>query len=136
VFRDVEILLQLATGVRQKRPMRVDGGTELVRLEQVVGRDGHETAVADLHLAVELQQPFVLPSFLGTITPAREHQRGRVALLQLRGLAVLAALVGKLVVGKDRAGDDVGPHLPPLSTWRAAPLAASSAVPPRWRAMM
>src|ERR1041384_3467200 len=50
VCRDVEILLQLAPGVREKRPVRADAGAELVRLEQVVGRDGHETAVADLHL--------------------------------------------------------------------------------------
>ena len=131
VFRDVEILLQLAPGVREKRPVRADAGAELVRLEQVVGRDGHETAVAHLHLAVELQQPLVLPSFLGTETSAGEHKDERIASLQLRERPVLAAVVRKLVVGKDRAWDDVGPHRRALSMWTAASLAASSEVLPR-----
>ena len=135
VFRDVEILLQFAPGVREKRPVGADACAELIRLEQVVGRDGHETAVADLHLAVELQQPLVLPPFFWTKASAGEHQHERIALLQLRERPVLAAVVGKLVVGKDCAGNDVGPHRAP-SMWSPASLAASSGVLPRWRATM
>ena len=71
---------------------------------------GHETAVADLHLAVELQEPFVLPPVFWTEASAGEHQHQRIASLQLRERAVLPAVVRKLVVGKDGAGNDVGPH--------------------------
>ena len=112
VFRDVEILLQLAPGVREKRPVGADAGAELIRLEQVVGRDGHETAVADLHLAMELQEPFVLSPVFWTEASAGEHQHQRIASLQLRERAVLAAVVRELVVGKDGAGNDVGSHRP------------------------
>ena len=113
VLRDVEILLHLAPGVREERPVGADAAAKLVRLEQVVGRDRDETAVADLHLAVELQEPFVLPPVLRTEAAAGEHQHQRIVALQLRERAVLAAVVGELVVGKDGAGDDVGrmrPH--------------------------
>src|SRR5207245_8785442 len=87
-----------------------DASGELIRLEQVIGRDRHETAVAHLHLAVEVQEPFVLPPFFWTETSAREHQHQRIASLQLRERAVLAAVVRKLVVGKHCAGNDVGSH--------------------------
>jgi len=70
VFRDVEILLHFTHGVREKRPLRAHAGAELIRLEEVVRRDGHETAISDLHLAMQLQQAFVLSSFLGTKTSA------------------------------------------------------------------
>src|SRR5207302_4320318 len=103
--------------VREKRPERTDAGTKLVRLEQVVGRYGHETAVADLHLAMQLQQPLVLPPFLWTKASAGERQHERIALLQLRERPVLAAVVGKVVVGKGCAGDDVGPHRLAPSMW-------------------
>ena len=73
IFRDLEILLHSAAGVGQKRPSSPDGSAKLICLEQVVGRDRHETAVADLHLAVELQQAFVLSPLLWTETPAGEH---------------------------------------------------------------
>src|SRR6202040_1425633 len=64
IFRDVEIFLHFAPGVREKRPEVADPRSEFIWLEQVVGRYRHETAVADLHLAVELQQPLVLPPVL------------------------------------------------------------------------
>ncbi len=99
-----------APGIREKRPVGADAGAELVRLEQVVGRDRHETAVADLHLAMELQESFVLSPVFWTEASAGEHQHQRIASLQLRERAVLAAVIRKLVVGKDGAGNDVGPH--------------------------
>src|SRR5262249_7703006 len=136
VLRDVEILLQLAAGVREKRPVRADARTEFICLEQVVSRDGDETAIADLHLVVELQKPFVLAPVLGTKTAARKHQHQRIAALQLREIAVLAPLIRKLVVRKDRARNDVGSHRRAPSMWSVASCAACSAVPPRMRLIM
>src|SRR5437870_13492815 len=134
VFRDVEILLQLAPGVREKRPVGTYACPELIGLEQIVSRDGHKTAVADLHLAMELHEPFVLSPFFRTETSSGEHQHQRIASLQLRERAVHAAMVRELVVGKACAGDDVGPHRRVPSLWGAASLAGSSGVLPRSRA--
>jgi len=110
VFRDIEILLEFAPGVREKRPVSADAGAEFICLEQVVGRARHETAVAHPHLAVQLQEPFVLPPLFWTETSAGEHQYQRIGSLQLREREMLAAMVRKLVVGKGRAGSDVGSH--------------------------
>jgi hypothetical protein len=55
----------------------------------------------------------VLSPVFWTEASAGEHENERIALLQLRERAALAAVVRKLVVGKDRAGNDVGPHLRP-----------------------
>jgi len=110
VFRDVEILLHLAPGIREERPRRADGRAELARLDQVVRRDGHQTAVADLHLAMKLQEPFVLPPVFRTVAAAGEHQHQGVASLQLREGAAHAALVRELVVGKGGSGHDVRAH--------------------------
>src|SRR4029077_3633791 len=135
VFRDVEILLQFAAGVRQKCPVGAHTCAKLTRLEPIIGRSRYETAVAHLHLAMELQEPLVLSPFFWTKPAAGEHQHERIASLQLRKRAVLAAVVRKVVVGKDRAGNDVGPHRA-LSMWSAASLTASSGILPRWRATM
>src|SRR5262249_29533456 len=97
----------------EESPVGADAGAELVRIEQVVGGEGHETAVAHLHFAMELQEPLVLPPVLRTKASAGEHQHERIALLQLRERAALAAVVEQRVVGEDGAGNDVGPH------WRA-----------------
>ena len=78
-----------------------------------------------------------------TETSAGEHQHQRIASLQLRERAVLAAVVRKLVVGKDCTGNDVGPHASLYvcasrvpSMWSVASLAASSGVFPCSRATM
>jgi hypothetical protein len=55
--------------------------------------------VAHLHLAVGLQEPFVLPPLFWTETSTGEHQHQRIASLQLGERAVFAAMVRKLIVG-------------------------------------
>jgi hypothetical protein len=70
-----------------------DGVAELIRLEQIVRRNGHETAVAHLHLAMKLQEPFVLSPVSWAETSAGKHQHQRIPSLQLRNRAVLAAVV-------------------------------------------
>ena len=64
-----------------------------------------------LHLAVQLQQPFVLPPLLRAEASAGEDQHQRIAPLQLRERARFAAMVGKSIVGKGRARNDVGSHV-------------------------
>ena len=56
-----------------------DASAELVGLDQVVGRNGDQAAVANLHFAMELQEPFVLPPVFWTETSARGHQHQRIA---------------------------------------------------------
>jgi hypothetical protein len=116
VFRDVEILLHLAARVREKGPVRADASAELVCFEQIVGRDGDQAAVADLHLAMQLQQPFVLPPVFRAETATCQHQHQRIPSLQLGQRAVRAAVVGELVVGKHRAGNDIGSHDTPCAS--------------------
>jgi hypothetical protein len=136
VLRDVEVLLQLARRIRQERPARADAGTKLIRLDQVVGRDRHETAISDLHLVVELQQPFVLPPVPRTEAAAREHEDQRIVSLQLRKPTVHGAVVRERVIGKPRAGNDVRPQRRTLSMCRPASCTASSGVRPCSRATM
>src|ERR1700716_4695695 len=116
--------------------MSADACAEFIRVEQAISGYRYEAAVAHLHLAMELQEPLVLPSFLWTKASAGEHQHERIALLQLRQRAVLAAVVRKLVVGKHCARGDVGPHRRALSMWSPASLAAFSGILPRSRATL
>src|SRR5882672_6616288 len=110
VFRNVEILLQLAPWIREKDPVSADPVAEFIRLEQVVGGDGHETAVADLHFSMKLMEAFVLPPVFWTEASTREHNDERIALLQLRERTVLAGVVRQLVVGKGCTRNNVGSH--------------------------
>jgi hypothetical protein len=102
--------LHFTAGIGEERPGAPDCSPKLVRLDQVVGRERHKAAVADLHLAVELQEALVLPPLLRTETSAREHQDHRIAALQLRNGAARATVVRQLVVGEDCAGNNVGSH--------------------------
>ena len=78
----------------------------------------------------------MLSSIFWTEASAGEHQHQRIAALQLREPAVLAAVVRQLVVGEDCSGNDVGPHPRAPSMLSAPRLAASSGVLPCWRATM
>ena len=85
----------------------------------------------------------MLPLVFWTEAAADSTSTHGIALLQLRERAVLAVMIRKLVVRKDAAGNDVGPHDDPYacaarapSMWSVASLAASSGVLPRSRATM
>ena len=96
--------------IGQERPVRADAGAELVALEQLVRADGDQLAVADLHLAVQLQQPLVLPAILGTEAAARQHDDHRVAPLDLGQLPDPAGVVRQRVVGEQASGENVRAH--------------------------
>ena len=63
--------------------MRVDAGAILVGFEEVVGANGDEAAVADFHLAMELDQIFGLAAVLRAKASAAEDEDHRVGALEL-----------------------------------------------------
>ena len=56
VFGDVEVLLDDAPRVGEKRPVGADAAAVFVGLGEVVGADRDEPRVGDLHLAMELRR--------------------------------------------------------------------------------
>src|ERR1700719_5038847 len=68
--------------VGEARPVRVDAGAILVGFEEVVGANGDEAAVADFHLAMELDQIFGLAAVLRAKASAAEDEDHRVGALR------------------------------------------------------
>jgi hypothetical protein len=93
VFGYVEIFLYATTGVGEKDPVSADSGPVFVGLGDAVGADGDETAVAYLHLAMELDEELRLPAIFGTEASAAQDEHHRVLSLQLRELAASCCVV-------------------------------------------
>jgi hypothetical protein len=110
VFGDVEILLDDAGRVGEERPMSADAGAVFIGFGDVVGADGDEAGVGDFDFAMKLNEEFGLAAVLGAETAAAEDEDHGVLSLEVRELAALRGVVGKLVVGEDGAGNDVGSH--------------------------
>jgi hypothetical protein len=125
VLGDVEILLDLAPRVREEGPVGADSAAKLIRLGDVVGAYRDEAAIADLELAVQLDEPFGLPPLLRTEAPATENEDHGIWALQLGERTAFRGVVGELVVGEDRTRNDVGSHMTSLSA--ALDLTAASA---------
>ena len=83
IFGDVEIFLDRAPHVRKERPVRPDAGAIFARLGDVVRADRNKSAIADLELAMLVDEPFGLPTVLGAIASAAEDQNHRMRSLQL-----------------------------------------------------
>ena len=84
IFADVEIFLNDASRVGKKRPMRADAGAVFVRFDDAVGADGHQPAISNFHLAMELNQQLGLPTVFWTKPAAAEHEHHRILALQFR----------------------------------------------------
>ena len=82
VFGDVEIFLDRAPHVGKERPVRPDAGAIFVRLSDVVRADTNKSAIADLELAMQLDESFGLPTVLGAVASVAEDQNHRVLSLQ------------------------------------------------------
>ena len=54
----------------------------------------------------------MLSAIFGTETAPAEDENHRMLSLQLRKLSMLRSVIGKFVIGKDRAGDNVRSHIP------------------------
>ncbi len=100
VLSDVEIFLDLARRVGEKRPARADSGAKLIRLGDVVRANRDQPAIAYLELTVKLEKSFMLPAILGTITSAAENENRRMLSLEFRELPTLRRVIGKLVIGE------------------------------------
>jgi hypothetical protein len=83
IFGDVEIFLYAPTGIGEKGPVGTDSGPVFVGLRDAVRADGDETAVAYLHLAMELDEKLRLTAIFGTETSAAQDEHHRVLSLQL-----------------------------------------------------
>jgi hypothetical protein len=117
VLGDVEILLDGAAGVGEKRPVGVDAGAIFIRLGDIVGAYGHETAIGDFEFAMELDEEFGLAAVLGAETSAAEDEDHGVRALQFGEFAAFRSVIGKLVVWESGAGDDVGTHVNTSGSW-------------------
>jgi hypothetical protein len=60
--------------------VRTGRTSELVRLDQVVGADRHQAAVADFDLTKELHQALVLAAIFWTESPATEDDDHWIAI--------------------------------------------------------
>src|SRR5262249_15389751 len=96
VFGDIEIFLDLARRVGEERPMGTDSHTKFVRLGNVIGTDRDQPAIANFHLAMELNEPFMLPAIPRAETSAAEYEYHWIFLLQLGEFPAFTSVVGKL----------------------------------------
>jgi hypothetical protein len=60
---------------------------------------------------MELNEPFSLPAVLGTETSAAEDENHGLLSLQIGELAAFRSMVGKLIVRKNGARDNVSSHM-------------------------
>jgi len=87
-----------------------DSAAILIRFSDVVGADRDQAAIGNLDLTMELNQPFRLPAVLRTKTSAAEDENHGMLCLQLGELPVFCGVVGKLIVGEIRPGNNVRAH--------------------------
>jgi hypothetical protein len=77
VFGDVEIFLDYTPHVGKEGPMGADTAA-IFRLCDIVSADRNKPAIADLELAVQLDEPFSLPAVLWAVSSAAEDQNQRM----------------------------------------------------------
>src|SRR4051794_33616316 len=117
VLLDVQVLLDDAARVGQEGPLGADRRAELLEGVVHVGRDGRDLGVAHRDLRVERRELLVLLVLLRAVVPPREREDHRVVTLEVAEPAGYVGVVGQLVVGERRSGDDVGSHGRPLGGW-------------------
>src|SRR5882762_2269284 len=97
--------------------MSASAAAVVIRRKHVVGTDGDEAGVTNLHLAVKLDQTLGLTDVPWAVTPAAEHQDHGIWPLQVRKLAMCAGVVGQLIIGKYCARYNVRSHKTSSSAW-------------------
>jgi hypothetical protein len=110
VFGNVEIFLDNTRSVGEERPVGPDPTAIFTRLSNIVGADCDKSAIANLELTMELNQPFSLPAVFGAEASPAEDENHRVLSLQFGELPPLSGVVGKLIVGEDSPWNNVRSH--------------------------
>jgi hypothetical protein len=128
IFGDVQVLLDCAPRVGEKRPVGADSTTIFIGFDNTVCTYCNEPAIADLELAMELNKALGLSAVLGTVASTAENKNHRMLSLQLRQLAVFRCVVGKLIVREDSAWNDVGSHVETSKIERASTYALPAVV--------
>src|SRR5467141_3916187 len=90
--------------------MSAGAAAVVIRRQHVVGTDGYEARVTDLHLAVKLDQTLGLALVPRAESSPAKHQDHRIWTLYVRKLATFARVIGQLIIGKYRAGYNVRSH--------------------------
>src|ERR1700732_5009163 len=90
--------------------MSANAAAVVIRREHVVGTDGDEAGVTDLHLAVKLHQTLGLAQIPRAESSATKHQDHGILPLQVRKVATFARVIGQLIIGKYRASYNVRSH--------------------------
>jgi len=78
--------------------MSANAAAVVIRCKHVVGTDGDEAGVTDLHLAVKLDQTLGL-ALVPRQNPPRLSTRSWIWPLQVRKLADVARVIGQLIIG-------------------------------------
>jgi hypothetical protein len=102
--------------------MSADAGAVLIGEKHVVGADGDEPGVTDLHLAVKLDQTLGLALIPRAVSSPAKHQDQGIRPLEIRKLAVFASVICQLVIGEYCASYNVLSQLvqPPLQECEAS----------------
>src|SRR5262249_8969515 len=111
VLLDVEVLLNGSLRVGEEGPLGSDRRPELLERVMGVGRDRCDLRVRDGDLRIEGGELQMLLVLLPAGVAACEREDQRIVPLDVAELPHGARVVGQLVVGKGRAGDDVGTHV-------------------------
>ena len=81
-------------GVGEERPVSADAAPIFIGLSDVVGADRDQATIADLDLAMELNEPFMLPAVLGAVPSAAEQENHWIFPLQFGELPAFRGVVG------------------------------------------
>src|SRR5208283_680847 len=111
VFGDVEIFLDDTPRVGEERPVGTDSAAIFIRLSDIVGANRDKPAIGNLELTMEFNKPFSLPAVLGAETSAAEDENHWMLSLQFGELPAFRGVVGKLIVARDRPGNNVRSHM-------------------------
>src|SRR6267154_3121443 len=90
--------------------MSASAAAVVIRRKHVVGTDGDEAGVTDLHLAVKLHQTLGLALVPRAESSPAKHQNHGIWPLQVRKLATFARVIGQLIIGKYRTSYNVRSH--------------------------
>src|SRR6266436_6553897 len=111
IFGDIEIFSDNTPRVGEEWPVGANSAAILIRLSDIVGADCDQAAIANLELAMELNQPFSLPALFRAEASPAEDEDHRVLSLQFGELLPLSAVVGEFIVGEYRPGNNVRSHM-------------------------